>query len=138
MRKHLPTIALVLFLSVFFLDLMLWGAVPALPDVGPLIEQSANTEAVLASLYMALGTPLDEFLPSLGRFGAQMMTRGLEGSFEQIIEAPNLAMDLILHGSYNPTHGWIRMFYWASPAMLVVFLVLWATKPKKVSLIRKR
>lgn len=138
MRKHLHTIALILFLFVFFIDLVLWGAVPTLPDVGDHIVRSANTEAVLASLYIALGTPLDAFLPALGNLGAQVMTQGLDGSFAQIVESPNLAMDLIFNASYNSTHGWIRTFYWAAPVMLVVFLILWAVKPKTVSLIRKR
>ncbi|HMM66288.1 MAG TPA: hypothetical protein PKC03_05045 [Dokdonella sp.] len=138
MRKHLHTIALVLFLLVFAIDLALWGAVPGLPDVGPHIERSANSEAMLASLYMSLGVPLDGFLSFLGDFGTRVMTRGLEGSFAQILEAPNLAMDLVLNGSYNSTHGWIKTLYWASPVLLVLFLILWALKPKTVSLIRKR
>lgn len=138
MRKHLHTIALVLFLLVFFFDLVFWGAVPGIDQVGPHIERSAGNEAVLASLYMALGVPLDGFLPALGSFGAQVMTRGLEPAFAQILEAPNLAMDLILNDSFNATHGWIKTLYWAPPVLLVAFLVLWVTRPKTVSLIRKR
>lgn len=57
MRRHLHTIALILFVLVFLFDLVLWGAVPGLPDVGTSIERSAHAEAVLASLYLALGVP---------------------------------------------------------------------------------
>ncbi len=44
MRRHLHTIALILFVLVFLFDLVLWGTVPGLPDVGTSIERSAHAE----------------------------------------------------------------------------------------------
>lgn len=138
MRKHLHYFALALLLVAFLWDLLLWGAVPDLPQVGSLIEHSAANEALLASIYLALGHPLDSAIPAFGSLGASMMTSGLEEGFARIVEAPNLAMDVILNASFNRTHAWIKMLYWAPPILLVAFLILWVIRPKTVNLVRKR
>ena len=88
MRRHLHTIALILFVLVFLFDLVLWGAVPGLPDVGTSIERSAHAEAVLASLYLALGVPLDAAVGALHSLGTGIMTAGLGPGFERILAEP--------------------------------------------------
>ncbi|MEZ5460650.1 hypothetical protein [Dokdonella sp.] len=138
MRKHLHKIAFVLFLLALFGDLVIWGAVPDLPEIGAHMVKSAHAEAILASTYIALGTPLDGLFGSLHGIGTSLMTDATEPFVEHILSEPNLAMDLTLSGSANSALGWIRTFYWAPPILLVVFLALFATKPKVVSLIRKR
>lgn len=138
MRKHLHTIALVLLLLTLLFDLAVWGAVPDLKTVGPLIEESADNEAFLASMYIGAGSALDGAMPSLGAFGGAVMKDGLGEAFPAIIEAPNLAMDLIFSASYNGTHNWIKLQYWAPPVLLVLYLVLWLIRPKKVNLVGKR
>jgi hypothetical protein len=137
MRRHLHYIVLALFLLAFFWDLVLWGAVPELPEVGAAIAHSAANEAFLASLYIALGQMLDGSLPSLASFGASMMTGAVGEGFAHIVEAPNLAMEIVLGPSFNSLHAWTKLFYWASPTLLVAFLVLWAFRPKKVQLTRR-
>ncbi|HPG95133.1 MAG TPA: hypothetical protein PLR28_11305, partial [Dokdonella sp.] len=77
MRRHLHTIALVLLVLVFLFDLVLWGAVPGLPEVGGIIERSANSEAILASIYISLGGFLDGAVAGLNSLGSAMMTDGL-------------------------------------------------------------
>ena len=138
MRKHLHKIALFLFLLAFLVNLMIWGAVPDLPDIGEHMVNSAHAEAILASTYIALGTPLDAVVGLLHGIGTSWMTQATTPMLEQILSEPNLAMDLTLSGSANGALGWVRTFYWAPPILLVIFLILWATKPKVVSLIRKR
>ena len=138
MRRHLHYFALALFFLAFLWDLVLWGAVPDLPEVGAMIEQSASHEAFLASLYLALGHPLDSFLPTLGTLGNSMMTSALDEGFARIIETPYLAMDVILNASYNSMHNWVKALYWAPPILLVAFAVLWATRPRTVNLVRRR
>jgi hypothetical protein len=138
MRRHLHTIALVLLVLSVFFDLILWGAVPDLETVGPLIEQSAGNEAFLASIYIGAGSALDGAMPTLGAFGGAVMKDGLADAFPAMIEAPNLAMDLILSTSYNGTHRWIRLLYWAPPVLLLLYLVLWIFRPRKVSLMGGR
>ena len=138
MRNHLHTIALCLLILALLIDLVLWGAVPDLPDVGQNIVRSANSEAILASTYIFLGGFLDSAISSLGNFGASVMTAALGQAFPQIIEEPSLAMDLILTSSFNTTHGWIKTLYWAPPTLFVAYVVLWLIRPKKVKLIRAR
>jgi hypothetical protein len=138
MRKYLHNIALVLLVLSIFFDLVFWGAVPDLETVGPLIEQSASNEAFLASMYIGAGGVLDGALPSLGAFGSAVMKDGLADAFPAMIDAPNLAMDLIFGASYNGTHGWIKLLYWAPPVLFVLYLVLWFFRPKKVILVGRR
>ncbi len=138
MRRYLHSIALVLLgLSLLF-DLVLWGAVPDLPEVGPQIAHSAHSEAILASTYMALGGYLDAAIRGFHEFGTHMMSDALSPGFPRIIEDPNVAMDLILNSNFNRSHGWVKTLYWAPPILLVVFAVLFALRPKQVKLIRTR
>lgn len=138
MRKHLHLIALVLFVLVLLFDLVVWGAVPLLPDVGVHIERSADKEALLASTYIAIGSRLDAALPAIGSFGSTLMTSAIEPAFARIVEDPNVAMDVILTSSFNRTHSWLKTLYWATPVLFVLSVLLWARKPKKISLIRGR
>lgn len=138
MRKYLHTIALILLVLALFVDLVIWGAVPDLPEIGAHMVRSANTEAVLASAYIALGGPLDAAVDALHSIGTSVMTSATEPLLVQIVEQPNLAMDLTLSGQGNRALGWIQTLYWAPLVLLVAFLILWATRPKTVSLIRKR
>lgn len=138
MRKHLHKIAFVLFLLAFMVDLVIWGAVPDLPGIGGHLVRSAHAEAMLASTYMVVGTPLDAAVGVFHGMGTSLMTSAMEPLQAQIVAEPTLAMDLTLSGQANAALDWIRTFYWAAPILLLVFLILWATKPKVVSLIRKR
>jgi hypothetical protein len=138
MRRYLHMIALALLLLALLLDLVFWGAVADLPDVGPLIARSAHTEAILASTYMALGGYLDSAVTSLGDLGASVMTSALSDGFARIVEDPNLAMDVILSSTFNSTHRWVKVLYFAPPILFLVFLVLWVFRPKTVKLIPTR
>lgn len=138
MKRRLHLIALGLFVVVLLADLVMWGAVPTLPDVGVAIERSARNEALLASTYIALGSRLDAWVPMLGNAGAAMMTSAISPAFERIGEDPSVAMDLILNSSYSRAHFWLKFAYWGAPILLVLSLVLWVRKPKQVSLIRGR
>ena len=138
MRRHLHTIVLVIFVLALFLDCVLWGAVEDLPDVGAQIARSAHSEAVLASAYLFLGGYLDSAVSTLHGFGASVMTNALSPAFARIIEAPNLAMDLIFSSTFNSTHRWVKGLYWAPPVLFVLYVVLWALRPKTVKLIPSR
>ena len=138
MRRRLHLVASILFVIALLFDLVVWGAVPGLPEVGAGIERSARNEALLASTYIALGSYIDRMLPALEAFGAGLMTSAIGDAFARIAENPNLAMDLILTQSFNRTHGWLKTMYWATPVLLAISALLWARKPKKVSLIGRR
>lgn len=138
MRKRLHLIVTLLFVVVTVFNLVVWGAAPGLPDVGVAIERSAGNEAPLASTYIALGSYLVGWVPTLDRVGAALLTTAVGETFPRLAEDPSVAMDLILSERYNRTHGWLKFFYWAAPALLVLTILLWVRKPKKVSLIGGR
>lgn len=138
MRKRLHLIATILFFAVFLFDLVVWGAVPGLADAGAAIERSAGNEAPLATTYITLGAMLDGAVPALERFGAGVLTDALGELFPRIVESPPLAMDLIFSTRLNGTHGWLKTLYWGAPVLLVLSLLLWVRKPKKVSLMGRR
>lgn len=138
MRRRLHLVAISLFVIALLFDLVVWGAVPTLPDVGSAIAASARKEAFLGSLYITLGGYLDGVLPALESTGAAVMTSAIGEAFTRIAESPNIAMDVILTESFNRTHGWVKTMYWATPILFALSALLWARKPKKVSLIGRR
>ncbi len=138
MRRRLHLVTVILFVLVLLFNLVVWGAVPGLPEVGESIARSARSEAPIATTFIALGSILDGAVPAFERFGSALLTDALGEAFAQIVENPNLAMDLVFSTRLNATHGWLKLMYWAAPVLLVLSLVLWVRKPKKVSLIGRR
>lgn len=132
MRSRLHLVSLSVFLAVLLYDLVVWGAVPALDEIGPSIAGSARREAPLAATYIALGAPLDAAVPALQSFGRSRLTAALSESFDRIREDKTVAMDLILGTAWNNQHRWIQATYWAAPCLLLLTLVLWLRRPKPV------
>lgn len=137
MKSHLHVIAAVLFAVCFLYDLVVWGGVNQLPEVGPGISDSAHREAPLAATYIVLGGMLDAALPSLGRFGADRLTDAFSQGFDRIRADPTVAMDLIFGTTWNGAHSWIKSMYWAAPILLVITAVLWIRRPKQVRALRR-
>lgn len=137
MKSQLHVIALVLFAICFLYDIVVWGGVPALPHVGAGIADSAHREAPLAATYIAIGTPLDEAMPSLGDYATARLTEAFSEGFDRIRNDPTAAMDLIFSSTWNPTHRWIKAMYWGAPIMLLVTAVLWFRRPKPVHALRR-
>lgn len=137
MKSQLHVIAMVLFAICFLYDIVVWGGVPALPKVGPFIADSAHREAPLATTYIAIGSPLDEAMPSLGDYASARLTEGLSDGFEQIKEDPTVAMDLIFGPTWNATHRLIKAMYWGAPIMLLVSAILWVRRPKAIHAFRR-
>ena len=138
MKNRLHVVAFVLFVCCFVDDIVVWGGVRALPDVGTGIVDSARREAPLATVYIAVGTVVDSAIPPLQRYGAARLTAGLSEGFDRIRSDPTVAMDLIFHSSWNVTQTWIKTMYWAAPILLVVSIVLWIRRPKQIRTIRRR
>ena len=138
MKRHLHTIATLLFALCLLFDLVVWGAAPTLPEIGPAIHQSANREAPVVAGYIWLGSYLDAALPALGRSGGAVLQRALEPSVERIHEDPATAMDVIFNTTNNRAHWWIKFLFNAAPVLLVLSLLLWWRRPRKISLIGGR
>ncbi len=75
MKNQLHVIAIVLFAICFLYDIVVWGGVPTLPGVGTFIADSAHRETPLATTYIAIGTPLDAAMPSLGDYANLRLDR---------------------------------------------------------------
>lgn len=137
MKSQLHVIAMVLFAICFLYDIVVWGGVPALPRVGAGIADSARREAPLAATYIAIGTPLDEAMPSLGDYATARLTEAFGEEFERIASDSTASMDLIFSSTWNPTHRWIKAMYWGAPVMLLVSTILWFRRPKAVHALRR-
>jgi hypothetical protein len=137
MKSQLHVIAMVLFAICFLYDIVVWGGVPTLPGVGAFIADSAHREAPLATTYIAIGSPLDAAMPSLGDYANLRLTEGLNEGFDRIKADPTVAMDLIFGTTWNRTHRMIKAMYWGAPIMLLVSVILWVRRPKAVHAFRR-
>jgi len=137
MKSRLHVIALVLFVLCLLYDLVVWGSVRVLPDVGPGIAESARREAPLAATYITLGDLIDSAVPSLQAFGSDRLTDAFGEGFERIRADPTVAMDLIFGTTWNASHRWIKTMYWAAPVLLLLTLILWLRRPKAVHMVRR-
>jgi hypothetical protein len=138
MKSRLYLIALALFIICMLYDVVVWGALPVLPEVGASITTSANREAPLASTYIALGSRIDAQVPALQAFGAQRLQDAFGEGFARISENAAVAMDLIFNTTWNSQHRWIKTMYWAAPFFLVLTIVLWMMRPKPVRVMGRR
>ena len=137
MKSRLHVLAVVLFVASLLYNVIVWGGVRQLPEVGPAIAESAQREAPLAATYIALGGIVDSAMPSLGSFGSARLADAFGEGFEQIREDPTVAMDLVFGTTWNATHRWLKTMYWATPVFLLMALIFWARRPKQVRVMRR-
>jgi hypothetical protein len=136
MKTRLHVFALILFALIFLYDIVVWGGVYALPDVGAGIADSARREAPLAATYIAIGHALDSAAPGLESYGSARLADALSEGFERIRADPTVAMDLIFGSSWNASHSWLKTAYWGAPILLVLTLILWVRRPKQLHALR--
>jgi len=136
--KRLSVAALVLFALSLLYDLVVWGALPLVPEVGEDIVASANREAPLAATYILLGSPLDSAFPSLQAFGEAHLTAALSEGFPRIKADSTVAIDLIFNTTWNAQHGWLKTVYWMPPLMLVLAAISWWRRPRKIATFGRR
>jgi hypothetical protein len=137
MKTRVHQLAVVLFALSFLYDIVVWGGVYALGDVGTGIADSASREAPLAATYIAVGNLIDSHVPALRDFGAARLSDAFSDGFDRIRADSTVAMDLIFGTSWNAAHIWIKTMYWAAPILLLLALVTWARRPKQVRSLRR-
>lgn len=138
MKHRLYLIALALFTVCLLYNIVVWGALPLLPEVGASIAGSASREAPLASTYIALGRNLDAAIPTLQAFGERRLTAALGEGFTRIRGDATVAMDLIFNTTWNARHRWLKTMYWAPLWLLLLAAVLWVRRSKPVRTFAKR
>jgi hypothetical protein len=137
MKSRLHVFALIIFAISFLYDIVVWGGVNQLPDVGPGIADSARREAPLATTYIAVGSIVDSALPSLGAFGSAQLASAWSDGFERIRSDSGVAMDLVLGPTWNATHRWVKTMYWTAPIFFVLSVILWVRRPKQLRAVRR-
>jgi hypothetical protein len=137
MKNRLHVFALIIFAISFLYDIVVWGGVNQLPDVGRGIADSARREAPLATTYIAIGSIVDSALPSLGAFGSAQLDSAWSDGFERIRSDSAVAMDLVLGPTWNATHQWVKTMYWAAPIFFVLSVILWVRRPKQLRAVRR-
>jgi hypothetical protein len=138
MKRRLYLVALILFALCFAYDLVVWGSLPQLAQVGPSIVQSANREAPLAATYIGIGSYIDAAVPSLQAFGERAITAAIGDGFERIRGDATVAMDLIFDTTWNVQHRWLKTVYWAAPLFLLLSVVLWTRRLKQIRTLGRR
>lgn len=138
MSRYLLPLALFALLGSLAYDLVVWGAVPAIPVVGDHIQTSASRESFLAAGYIALGQHVDRLAPGLQAAGSAIFVSACEEGFARIGEDAGIAMDVIFGATWNGTHRWLKILYYAPLPLLVLCGVLWTRRPRKISLMGAR
>lgn len=138
MGARLRWYVLALLILTLLFNLAIWGAVSGLPTIGAGIVASAHREAPLATTYIALGEPLDNAIAPLRAFGTIYLEDALAEGAERLAETPGLAMDLIFGNSWNRAHRWLKFGYWLAPILLVMTVICWGLRSRKVRLIAHR
>lgn len=132
MKSNLHVIALVLFLLSLGYNLLVWGAAPRLPEVGDNFAASARREAPLVATFMTIGSPIDAAVPAFQAFGEKRLTAAFSEGFDRIRADSTVTMDLIFSSTWNMQHRWLKAMFWATPVLLLVALLLWWRRPRKV------
>ncbi|MGA9422773.1 MAG: hypothetical protein WBW61_10460 [Rhodanobacteraceae bacterium] len=138
MNRRLSLLAIGLFLLCLAYDLVTWGAVRALPDIGAGIADSAARESPLASTYIFIGQPIDKVVPGLRAFGISELTSTLADGLPQLREQPTASMDLIFGDTWSAAHWRLKLLYWAAPALLLVVAILRWLRPKPIRMMGNR
>lgn len=138
MKRRLYIIALALFVVSLLYDLVVWGSLPLLPEVGSSIVDSAGREAPIATTYIALGKHLDAAMPALQAFGQERLTAAIGEGFERIHADSTVAMDLIFNTTWNAQHRWLKTMYWAPAFFLFLTIIFWARRTKQVRTLGRR
>ena len=71
-------------------------------------------------------------MPALQAFGERRLVAALSDGFERIDADSTVAMDLIFNNTWNAQHRWLKTMFWLSPLLLVLTVILWLRRPRKV------
>lgn len=138
MKRHLHLVTLFLFILCLLYDVVVWGALPGLPEIGRPIIESAQREAPLASSYIWLGRGVDGVAAPLQAFGIRCLDGALGDGAERIKASPDLAMDILFSDTWNSEHRWFKAMYWGAPCFAFLAAFFWWRRPRKLGAFDKR
>jgi len=137
MAFRLDYVALPVFIGTLAFNSWAWGGSTFLPEIGPIIQTSAEREAPLVQTYVFLGRQ------GITLAGAETSARvAAEERFgparERLLSEPALAMDDLFNESYSSGLAWLIRLHWVPPIALLLFLIGWWRRPRQVQTIRRR
>lgn len=137
MRSKLHWIALFAFVASLVLNAVVFGALVATPGVGPGVRAAAHFASPIAWVYVSLGDVV-MLVPGAHALGDALVASAWAPLFDRIREAPQIALDILIGGDGNGVTTLLAANYWATPVLLVVWVVCWTLRPKSVHLVRTR
>ena len=135
MAFRLDYIALPVFVLTLGFNSWHWGSVSQLADIGPIIADSAASEAPLVQTYAYIGRQ------AIKLAGMQERARAsAEATFgparERLLAEQKLAMDNLFSERFSPSQSWLIKIHWLPPLALLLFGIGWWRRPRKIQTIR--
>ena len=133
MKRYLHVILLGALLLAFVFDALVWAAAAQLPEIGRDLRAGAKREAPLTYLYMVAGTPLLAVGP-LADYGHAYASDALRPVAAEIVQKPEVAMELAHKRSNNGRHSTLMFMHFAPLVLLVAWGIAYWRRPAAVHL----
>lgn len=133
MRGKLHLVAALLFLATLLYDLVLWGGVGYLPELGPVAIEATQREVSLAAVYLPVGRLL------VGTLGVQDSAAGFAGEQFSAVQPRVLANRAAAADTLvRDMPGTASAAYYGAPLLAVIAAFLWWRRPRVVHTMRGR
>jgi hypothetical protein len=134
MRAH--SWALLILVLALVVDLLAFGGLARVPEIGPICRESASREAPIAWTYMTVGSAAAT-LPGVDAVAEALALNAFGGAFDTIRAQPGAAMDLIETPNYGYVHSLVKACWWGAPVLLLLWIVLFLRRTPDVHLSRR-
>jgi hypothetical protein len=131
MKFRLDYIALPLFLLTLGYNCWHWGSAVELKDIGPVIADRAEREALLVETYLVIGRAAIGMADAHAR-AAESAEATFGPAREVLLAQPELAIEHLLSQSVSPAQSRLRTTHWLCPLALLLFGIGWLMRPKKI------
>ncbi len=119
------------FVTSLLANLVIVGAVPALPRAGPALSEAISRQTWDLHLYQLAGSHLNELIGSTS-FGVDVLTRALGPGLMQIEGNVSGALLHYTERSYSNLHAALHWLRWTPPVTLLAALLLTVLRPREV------
>jgi|APFre7841882724_1041349.scaffolds.fasta_scaffold69258_2 hypothetical protein len=134
-RLHL--FVLVAALLSLLTNALAWSGLGQEHGIGPIVRESARRESALVSTYLVLGDAL-RALPGIDGFATELALAGYGPALERLKAEPAAAMDVLARGGFGPVNAILRINTWATPMLLLAWVVAYWLRPRKVHLAQRK
>lgn len=124
-------IVYLLFGATLLANLVIVGAVPALPRAGPALAEAISRQTWDLSLYQAVGTRLND-LVGLNPMGVRVLEQALGEGIAEIEGNVSGALVHFSERSYSRLHEVLQWLRWGPPLSLLLALLITILRPREV------